>query len=381
MSNYIGVRCPVCNKKFTEADDIVVCPVCGAPHHRDCYNQSGQCVFVDGHLSGQEWRDPAGEVPPYGQTGSAQRPKVCDRCGASNAPEQIFCQVCGHPLAIQGPAQQGGAQQPGRQAPYGPDGSTGGQQPWGYYPGYGNQHMPVDTISMAYGGLKPDETIDGESVKDIAQYVGSGSAYYLPRFRIMAEHARAVSINFGALVFGFFYYFYRKMYLLGGILLALFAVSRIPALLYTWEVYPLALNYMGLGPAVDIDMARVDHLIRLSNITQGLNFLIVAVMSFLANRFYFNRVISAVHGIRTAAGESPDPMQYSQRLAQSGGNNKSAVIAIIATLAAGVIVLSSIMNSFYARTQRTQNRAENSAATQSAVVASTPKETTYEESA
>ena len=31
MANYTGVKCPVCNKRFTEDDDIVVCPVCGAP--------------------------------------------------------------------------------------------------------------------------------------------------------------------------------------------------------------------------------------------------------------------------------------------------------------------------------------------------------------
>ena len=31
LANYTGARCPVCNKRFTDNDDIVVCPVCGAP--------------------------------------------------------------------------------------------------------------------------------------------------------------------------------------------------------------------------------------------------------------------------------------------------------------------------------------------------------------
>ena len=33
--------CPVCEEKFKENDEIVVCPECGTPHHRDCYNNLG----------------------------------------------------------------------------------------------------------------------------------------------------------------------------------------------------------------------------------------------------------------------------------------------------------------------------------------------------
>ena len=35
--------CPVCEEKFKENDEIVVCPECGTPHHRDCYNNLGEC--------------------------------------------------------------------------------------------------------------------------------------------------------------------------------------------------------------------------------------------------------------------------------------------------------------------------------------------------
>ncbi len=37
MSRFEGYICPVCMKKFTETDDIAVCPECGTPHHRECY--------------------------------------------------------------------------------------------------------------------------------------------------------------------------------------------------------------------------------------------------------------------------------------------------------------------------------------------------------
>jgi len=35
--------CPVCNEKFNENDEIVVCPDCGTPHHRNCYNSLSEC--------------------------------------------------------------------------------------------------------------------------------------------------------------------------------------------------------------------------------------------------------------------------------------------------------------------------------------------------
>ena len=38
-------NCPVCKKQFEKGDDIVVCPECGAPHHRECYEQNGKCFF------------------------------------------------------------------------------------------------------------------------------------------------------------------------------------------------------------------------------------------------------------------------------------------------------------------------------------------------
>ena len=40
MADYKGNTCPVCKQKFKEADDIVVCPDCGTPYHRECWKRS-----------------------------------------------------------------------------------------------------------------------------------------------------------------------------------------------------------------------------------------------------------------------------------------------------------------------------------------------------
>lgn len=49
MADYTGIKCPVCDKPFQPGDDIVVCPQCGAPYHRECYQQEGKCKFDDLH--------------------------------------------------------------------------------------------------------------------------------------------------------------------------------------------------------------------------------------------------------------------------------------------------------------------------------------------
>ncbi len=42
--DYQNKFCPVCKADFTVEDDIVVCPECGTPHHRECWFSTGKCA-------------------------------------------------------------------------------------------------------------------------------------------------------------------------------------------------------------------------------------------------------------------------------------------------------------------------------------------------
>ena len=44
--SYTRKKCPICSEKFKADDDIVVCPKCGAPYHRSCYEKEGRCIFA-----------------------------------------------------------------------------------------------------------------------------------------------------------------------------------------------------------------------------------------------------------------------------------------------------------------------------------------------
>ena len=52
-------KCGFCDKVFQENDDVVYCPDCGAPAHRSCWQQEGECVYADRHGNGFRWSSPA----------------------------------------------------------------------------------------------------------------------------------------------------------------------------------------------------------------------------------------------------------------------------------------------------------------------------------
>lgn len=55
LSRFVNKICPVCKAPFTENADIVVCPVCGTPHHRACYTARNKCALEELHEKGFVW--------------------------------------------------------------------------------------------------------------------------------------------------------------------------------------------------------------------------------------------------------------------------------------------------------------------------------------
>ena len=76
MPKYYGCPCEGCGTPLTLRDDIVVCPDCGAPYHRSCYEKLGRCVHSAAHVTGYEWKFPYQDAelrtcPSCGEIGRA----------------------------------------------------------------------------------------------------------------------------------------------------------------------------------------------------------------------------------------------------------------------------------------------------------------------
>lgn len=330
MSNYTGCKCPVCQQPFTEHDDIVVCPECGAPYHRACYQKQGGCVYESKHGTGFEWKpDPAAsQAAQAGRADSARYsdPQLsCPVCGAPNPATGLFCENCGAPL-------RSAPRQPGQTPPsYGP-GNAGGQTPPQYGPGSGQTDPFEPDYSNPFGafqanfipgGLRvdPEEELEGVKARDWAAYLGKNAAYYLTNFKAMQATGRKISASFAAFFFGPFYFFYRKMWTEGLVLLAINAVLRIPIVLQI-------MAYAGHPMAAAIPTQTLNILL---TVCSTLNIVLMFLQGMFALLLYRKRGAETIRRILAS-----QPADSQAALAKAGG--VSVAGAVISVVACAVII-------------------------------------------
>lgn len=163
MSLYENSVCPVCGKKFEADDDVVTCPECGTPHHRECYKSIGHCINANLHSQNYKYERIKEPVEAQQQ---------------SNTQGEYYV--------------PSGEKAPG---------------------GEGNSNPPIvmgmPNYNRIYG---KNDTIDGESVADVAAAVSINAPRFISVFRRLSEKHKKVSWNWSAFFFGEFYMFFRKMY-------------------------------------------------------------------------------------------------------------------------------------------------------------------------
>ena len=220
MSQYTGSKCPVCQKAFTDSDDIVVCPDCGTPYHRACWPADNRCVFAAQHAPGFEWKPEAAQ--------QAAQNTVCPSCGAQNPAEARFCCQCGAPIAAQQPPRvRVSAQQPNSSANAAYDYDNEAKDP--------QQEAQRQMPNYRVFQLHPEDDINGVKARDWAVFLGPNAPFYLLRFRSMADTGRKFCVSLSAFLFGPLYFLYRKAWkpaIFFAVLSLLLEVPGILTLLY-----------------------------------------------------------------------------------------------------------------------------------------------------
>ena len=207
---YTDINCEACGVPFTDADDTVVCPVCGAPHHRACWNEAGHCAHEAAHAEGYVWTAPATAQseqpePPRRELQSSDGDEplengeeivLCPRCGARNFGNDAYCLSCGQPLHDRTHPGADGFQTDTAQTDD------------------GRRRMSEEMLQSfrRFGGLHPDAPLDGIPVCEYADFVGGGSpGKLLRKISLMERYGKKVSFLLSAFVFGPIWLFYRKM--------------------------------------------------------------------------------------------------------------------------------------------------------------------------
>ncbi len=344
MINFTGIKCPVCGRAFTDEDDIVVCPVCGAPYHRECYQEKGQCIFDGLHEKGKEWAPPPPPKPPVT---AEVKDRECLFCGGLNAHSARLCVHCGAPLPREGagftaepppPAFSGrDAAKDGQQAPGQQAYNAGAGAPGGRY--YGQMPFIFDTM----GGVSPADILDtGVSYGDASKLVKQNTAYYMPTFRYMKQTGRN-KFNFSAFLFSGAWMLYRKQYkygivvtLLMFILYLLYLAASVfvatPALLELMKQAGIDVS-AGLG-LTNEQLLAISQLIAeepslyldlcLPMICLLLMLVVMIFVGIRGNKMYMRHCIATVRRVKAADLAAEPNMTLDQR----GGVNTSVAVCM-----------------------------------------------------
>lgn len=341
--NYTGIECPVCNEKFNSNDDVVVCPVCGTPHHRECWKNNGCCKNADKHTEGFIWQMPEINAPDNAAFApKTEHLKTCPRCGEKNAMYEPVCIRCGERL-------KANSQTIHDQMPFGNNSPSENQEAYGegFNP---NNFSPYQNVYAAdartvYG---PDAKIDDVPVTEVAEYIQKDANKYIGKFRDMQEKKTKLSWNWSAGICSVFWCFYRKMTGCGLALIALlFSCSMlssvVPSLIYekyqpeTYVEYAQSVTDI----AVEIENFRQTGVVSEEYYQSFIDFvtspiskttfimqiattlLISIIFGFLGNYFYKKKVLKDITKIRQVAVDS---MSYHMYLQHRGGVSVANVL-------------------------------------------------------
>ena len=209
MNRFEGKLCPVCRGRFDDKADIVVCPICGTPHHRSCYEIRGHCGVESFHESGFVWN---GRLPDEPEPAAAQpTDEVEVEVGNNNGQNSAFSNNADNPS----------------------------------FSAYSADENAFGSYMRKLG----DPTIgeDGVSMKELTAYAATSPFHYgraFSQFRASFGKKRRVFFNFASGFFAPVFQFYRKMGVFGLIAalitLVPFALSAFfPALFESQSAYYL----------------------------------------------------------------------------------------------------------------------------------------------
>ena len=167
---FTNERCPVCNNTFEHDDDIVVCPECGTPHHRECYIENKSCANNHKHSEDFRW-EPTFVYPEEKETKN------------NPAEEKSIYQQAVEMAEMPFPSIQAEKINP--------------------------------FFREKFGDLEEDVPAE-----DVAIFVRQESHRYVSKFQKITEGK--FTWNWAAFFFTPYWFFYRKLYKIGAIIFALF---------------------------------------------------------------------------------------------------------------------------------------------------------------
>lgn len=252
--NYENLTCQHCGKQMHDGEDIVVCPVCATPQHRECWMQAGHCANDALHASGYVWQRENKNQSTKKEHEVSDGSIVCHICGSENPDDSLHCGNCG--------------------ALFGEKENT---NPVCSFCGTNNDSdarhckncgAPLNAQKAVFNEnpylrkseFKADDLIAGQKAGDISIFVQASSHRYLKKFRRFAD-GKKFSFNFAALLFAPYWFFYRKLYKAGAFFVVLFATVSLMLTGLSTDVAIVADEFLGSYGVFDYENATEEEIL------------------------------------------------------------------------------------------------------------------------
>ncbi len=205
-----GLTCPVCHAYLFEEDDVVFCPDCGAPHHRECYLGIGHCALHELHGTDKQF-DLEEHIKKSEKKNTESEPN--EPFYASGNEETICCSMCRERYDFTLDAC--------------PKCNTPNLEK------FGEDFAGYDFL----GGIPADYDIGEGVVADEAKrFVSSNTPRYIKKFAFLNKSHRA-SWNWLAFIFPNVWALSRKMYALGSILTSFMIAASLLTMPFSLALY------------------------------------------------------------------------------------------------------------------------------------------------
>ncbi|MBE6860526.1 MAG: DUF2628 domain-containing protein [Ruminococcus sp.] len=310
--NYIGEKCFCCNNEFTKDDDVVVCPECGTPYHKQCYKEKGHCINDTLHENGQSWKRTIETDAVNKTAASSENVIICKNCLAKNNPDASVCVNCGKAIKKSD------------------DNSTVDLSEF---------FSEFDT-NQKYFGFNPDEEFDGTRLEEVAEFVNTNTIYYLPLFKKMKELKSKISFNIVCFFFSPFYFANRKMWPMAIFALIVTMLLKLPnaiisliegieatsgSALYDMQIFNELQIEALYAQMVEFFEPYRNLLVNADFICTILSFIFKFIMCLFGNWIYYKFTVKSIKKIKEKNVKVP----INTALNSAGGTNTANIIITI----------------------------------------------------
>ena len=359
--NYDNQSCPHCGNSLADGEDVVVCPVCATPQHRECWMQAGHCANDSLHASGFVWQKEKSHINKEQAAPNNSDAKVCHICGSENPSDSLHCGNCG---ALFGEA----------------DADPNAPKRCGYCSTVNdsdanhckNCGAPLNAQGgfftnnpyLAGTGIAEDELIGKNKAGDLALYVQASTRRYLPKFKKFSK-GKKISFNFAAFFFAPYWFFYRKLYKAGAFFIVMFAAVSLMLSGLSAQVTEAADEYIGKYSTFDYESATEEEIAAYEEeiiksgdelykkirkpvlIISGVNFAMSLICALSADYLYYKKILADMKIISDSA---KDENMRKIMIARRGGLSPLAFAASLLgyNMLINVLIYAAdfIMNSF-----------------------------------